>query len=728
MSFKQRQVLLFLIVIASFHPLRAQVKDSINIDLFSLYESASDQEGLFYLPEIKRGGPLSNAKIINERRLQAATKIQNFGGVAIAATNLAWMELDNDNNQKSLELFNIALDAQTQMHDLRGAAVVRLEMGFVNYRSLQYDDALSNFENALKILEDNKFTKDIPVTHALIAQIYLVKKDFENAQIHYLKAYNGFNTAENNFARARIGVQLAELAIRKSEFASAIKYLENSFQVFQQTGDKSGMALIYRDYGIIKFKKSEYENAISDYSQSLAYSNQLSVAKLLKETYLKLFTILSLSGNHDKSNDINILYVQLRDSIDNVERSRVLNSQLTRRDILEKESIQEMIRKGTDITYAQLSTQELEKNRQLTEAEIERLEKEKIIEDLNMAKRISDQSNIEREDKIQQLTKEKALQDLALSNKELEMSRGQTFRNTLLIGFLFIIVIAALLFTRYRNQKKSHGQLDTAYKELSDIHYKLVSAQEQLVHSQKMASLGQLTAGIAHEIQNPLNFVNNFAELSVELIDEINDPGINKDEVINDLRANLEKITHHGKRADKIVKGMLTHSRVGQAEKQPSDINRMIDELLDLSYHGNRSMDNSFTAEIIKNLDLTLPEINIVTQDISRVLINMFNNAFYSVGHRAKQKDKNYRPSVGVSTRLQGNNVVIKIRDNGMGIPEEIRSKIFDPFFTTKPAGEGTGLGLSLSYDIIVKGHHGALQVNSETNTFTEFVVTLPLI
>ena len=344
-----------------------------------------------------------------------------------------------------------------------------------------------------------------------------------------------------------------------------------------------------------------------------------------------------------------------------------------------------------------------------------------------MAKKISDQANIDREERIRQLTKDKALQDLALSQKELEVSKGKEFRNTLSIGFVFIIITGGLLYNRYRNQRKSHNQLDAAYKDLSETHHKLVSAQEQLVHAQKMASLGQLTAGIAHEIQNPLNFVNNFAELSVELIDEMNQPGINKEELINDLRANLEKINTHGRRADKIVKGMLTHSRVGQGDKQFSDINRMIDELLELSYHGNRSRDNNFKAEIIKNLDVNLPQVMLITQDISRVLINLFNNSFYAIGQRAKKEGKLFKPVVGVSTRLINNNVVIKIRDNGSGIPDEIKSKIFDPFFTTKPAGDGTGLGLSLSYDIIVKGHNGTITVNSEINSFTEFLITLPV-
>lgn len=727
MILKKRLYLLILLAFVNFFPSLAQDPDSLRIDLYSLYESTVDQEGMFYFPEIKRGGPLSGARLVNEKRLQTTEKTKNYKGAVVAASNLAWLELESGNHEKAVSYFNLALDAGNQLKSPLAISLVRVQLGYVYYKSLDYQKALDQFSMALSQMEQNKLLKFIPVTNALIAQMHFSMKDFQKARVNFQKAYDGFNSTGETIEKARIGIQIAEISIRNSEFKEAREYLESSETLFQKAGDKNGLALVYRNFGIINFKNGKYENAIDNFLKSIEYVPQLSVAKLLKDTYLKLFTILSLSGNHAKSNEINILYVQLRDSIDNVERSRILNSQMTRRDLVEREAILEMLRKGNEISYQDLSTLEIEKNREVTEAEIERLEKEKIIEDLNMAKRISDQANIEREERIKQLTDEKAQQDLALSKKELEVSRGQTLRNTLLTAFVFIIIIAGLLYNRYRNQQKSHLQLDKAYKELSDTHQKLVSTQEQLIHAQKMASLGELTAGIAHEIQNPLNFVNNFSDLSVELIDELKQPGVNQEEVLNDLKANLEKINAHGKRADKIVKGMLTHSRAGQSEKQDTDINKMIDELLELSYHGNRTKDNTFSAEILKNFDTAIPPVKVSTQDISRVLINLFNNSFYAVGQRVKNEGSTFKASVGVSTKLDNNKVIIKIRDNGTGIPEGIRKKIFDPFFTTKPAGEGTGLGLSLSYEIIVKGHNGTLEVTSEPDLFTEFIISLPL-
>ena len=257
----------------------------------------------------------------------------------------------------------------------------------------------------------------------------------------------------------------------------------------------------------------------------------------------------------------------------------------------------------------------------------------------------------------------------------------------------------------------------------------LKSTQTQLIQSEKMASLGQLTAGIAHEIKNPLNFVNNFSELSVELITELEE-GVSPEEqkdITDDLKQNLEKINFHGKRADSIVKGMLQHSRSSVAEKQPTDINKMVEEFFNLAYHGMRAKDPGFNCTMEKNLAKDIPQIKIISQDISRVILNIFNNAFYAVDERSKSNGKDYQPKVSITTSFDNGKVFISIRDNGKGIPDDIKDKIFNPFFTTKPTGQGTGLGLSISYDIIVKGHNGGLVVNSKAGEYTEFLITLPV-
>lgn len=276
-------------------------------------------------------------------------------------------------------------------------------------------------------------------------------------------------------------------------------------------------------------------------------------------------------------------------------------------------------------------------------------------------------------------------------------------------------------------------------EELEKALVDLKAAQSQLIQSEKMASLGELTAGIAHEIQNPLNFVNNFSEVSQELIDEMNQE-IEKGDLLEvkaialDIKQNLEKIHHHGSRADNIVKGMLQHSRTNLGEKTPTDINVLADEYLRLSYHGLRAKDKSFNADFKTELQSNLPKINVVPQDIGRVLLNLINNAFYAVNEFRKKinNSEEYNPSVTVSTSIndKGNEIIIKVADNGPGIPKQVKDKIFQPFFTTKPTGQGTGLGLSLSYDI-VKAHGGELKVESPypggSGKGTVFIVRLPI-
>jgi signal transduction histidine kinase len=290
---------------------------------------------------------------------------------------------------------------------------------------------------------------------------------------------------------------------------------------------------------------------------------------------------------------------------------------------------------------------------------------------------------------------------------------------------MVVSLIGIILFRNNNQRKKSNllltsqkNEIEQQKKQVEESMERLQSTQSQLVQAEKMASLGELTAGIAHEIQNPLNFVNNFAEVNAELIDELETEANkgNLEEVkllAKDIKENETKINHHGKRADAIVKNMLQHSRQSSGQKEPTDINALCDEYLRLSYHGLRAKDKSFNAEFETKFDTALAPIRVVPQDIGRVILNLINNAFYAVNERQKnEKDSGYKPRVTLTTKKQADQVVIEVADNGTGMPEQIKEKIFQPFFTTKPTGEGTGLGLSLSYDI-VKAHGGVLHVET---------------
>ncbi|HSF53373.1 MAG TPA: tetratricopeptide repeat protein [Algoriphagus sp.] len=343
-------------------------------------------------------------------------------------------------------------------------------------------------------------------------------------------------------------------------------------------------------------------------------------------------------------------------------------------------------------------------------------------------------------------------QDYEFSKKTLEFEKASLRQQWIIFSaFAGLVVFLIILFIGYRNRNKLNKayhflqektiEVESKNEKLEKTLDQLKATQVQLIQAEKMASLGELTAGIAHEIQNPLNFVTNFSEISTEMILEVQEERAKsladqdqelQNEILSDIKENLKKINHHGKRADSIVKGMLEHSRTSSGEKVPTDINALVNEYLRLSFHGLRAKDKSFSADFTTDFDPKLPKVKVIPQDIARVLLNLFNNAFYACGNADfRKKNPELKPLVKVSTQILLNNsekpmLQITVSDNGPGIPETILDKIFQPFFTTKPPGQGTGLGLSLSYDI-VKAHGGELKVKSELGEFTQFMIFLPV-
>ena len=334
-------------------------------------------------------------------------------------------------------------------------------------------------------------------------------------------------------------------------------------------------------------------------------------------------------------------------------------------------------------------------------------------------------------DKIKQVQGVMAREQLRLQQLEKEKL---DFKNKikvygLIMGLVTLGIIAFLLYRNNRQKHKANSSLQAQKETVENTLQELKLTQSQLIQSEKMASLGELTAGIAHEIQNPLNFINNFSEVNEELLVEIKeelDKGNIDDAkaIANDAIENQQKILHHGKRADAIVKGMLQHSQKSKGQKEPTNLNKLADEYLRLSYHGLLAKDKSFNATLKTDFDETIGNINIIPQDIGRVILNLITNAFYAVDEKTKSGVENYEPTVSVSTKKVADKVLICVQDNGNGIPQKIIDKIFQPFFTTKPTGQGTGLGLSLAYDI-VKAHGGELKVETREGEETIFIVTL---
>lgn len=327
--------------------------------------------------------------------------------------------------------------------------------------------------------------------------------------------------------------------------------------------------------------------------------------------------------------------------------------------------------------------------------------------------------------------------DFDAQQKEQEIENAKKeyqnqIQNYLLIGgLIFLLAFAVFLLRNNRNRKKTNAILQQQNAEIERAMTNLKATQSQLIQSEKMASLGELTAGIAHEIQNPLNFVNNFSDLNTELIEEMRHAlilGNSKEamQIALDVQANQDKISNHGKRADTIVKSMLQHSRNNSGLKEHTDINKMADEYLQLAYHGLRAKDKNFNITMETNYDSSIEPVNIIPQDIGRVLLNLYNNAFYAVNDKKRKSGPDYEPIISVVTQKHNDIIEIKVKDNGMGMSDPVRVKIFQPFFTTKPTGQGTGLGLSLSYDI-VKAHGGTIKADSEEGVGSVFTIQLPI-
>jgi two-component system, NtrC family, sensor kinase len=457
---------------------------------------------------------------------------------------------------------------------------------------------------------------------------------------------------------------MADVYVRMNNLPMAFKYAFKSLHSAQKIGDIEGTAWIYGILGRAYLKLGKPDSALYYAKQGLFAAVQTGTLEFMRDNSGVLTGAYAATGDFSNAYKYHTLYISYRDSMNNAEVSN----------------------RATLLTY-----------------------------NYDLAKKQA---------QITALNQEKKMQYYFLLGS---------------LGVLTLIAtIGIILFKSNRQKHKANillskqkqlieEQRDQTNKALNELQL----TQRQLVQREKMASLGELTAGIAHEIQNPLNFVNNFSEVTVELSGDLKEEikAGNSQEALaiaGDIEQNLKKIHHHGQRADFIVKGMLQHSRSSTGERQLTDINVLADEFFKLSYHGLRAKDKAFNAEMVTDFDQSLPKINVVPQDMGRVLLNLFNNAFYAVNQKKKTAGASYKPEVMVNTLRENGYIVVRVKDNGNGIPENIKDKIMQPFFTTKPAGEGTGLGLSLSYDIIVKEHGGKIDVITKDGEYTEFIVTLP--
>jgi len=576
----------------------------------------------------------------------------------------------------------------------KGEALALARIGNTYTATGDYPKALSYALASLKIWEELDDKKGIVQSLGNISNIYLSEGDYKQAM-----SYNRQCTAQAKIIGYTRGIMINALNLgdiydRLSMPDSALKYTRYGLILARQAKDSDNIADAFNNLGNTYSELNRLDTALHYYRLAMPLWKAVDDEDGMCETTLGMAKIFKERGMRDSS-----LYYA-------------------------RQSITAGIHGGFTIRIldgSQFLTGYFKQQGQLDSA----FHYQEV--------------SIAAKDSIYSQEKLKEFQNLAFAEsqrqqdiKDKDAAYTAAIRYYMLVAvILFLLVLAFVFWRNNRRNVKARHLLQLQKEQIQTTLADLKTTQSQLVQSAKMASLGELTAGIAHEIQNPLNFVNNFSEVNREMIEELEQElhTGNLEEALAitaDLKANEEKINHHGKRADFIVKGMLQHSRTSTGERQLTDINILADEFLKLSYHGLRAKDKSFNAELVTNFAEDLPKVNIVQQDIGRVLLNLINNAFYAVNQKQKTAGDDYKPTVTVSTFASSTGGWgVTVRDNGTGIPDNIKDKIMQPFFTTKPTGEGTGLGLSLSYDIIVKGHGGSIEVDSKADEYTEFTIMI---
>ena len=654
-----------------------------------------------------------NVFLYADSALTLSRKLSFTRIVASAIENRGYGYMAKDKYDSAKQDFLTALEIRKKAGNNKGIAQSYFSLGLY-YRGIgSLHDALENFYHALEIYKgtgDNTYSGGV---RFILSQIYFNQGNDSEALINARMASEISTQTGNYYVASNALEVLGNIEFNQLHYEKALQSYKEALEMAVRSGfahANSGEIYIrigdtYQKQGEIEFSEGNPEGGLQKYNQALA----------MYDSTKKIFI--------EKNNSHSIIPLGIRIAKIHIQLKKYREARMLLDEFFKqpKNTIYE-----TDLGDAYASLAALDS--------AERNYK-KAWQEYKMYIRNRDSLYNVRNDKrffsiqLQHEFNVKEADARALQAKKDEEARESKTRQNFAIIALTILILAVLTIAliQMRNNKtkqKANKLLESALTDLK-------STQAQLIQSEKLASLGELTAGIAHEIQNPLNFMNNFSEVNHELIQEMEqeiDGGNleNLKTIAADIKSNEAKISHHGKRADAIVKGMLQHTRSSGGIKQPTDINALAEEYLKLSYHGFRAKESGFNANIHTDFDGRLCKINIIPQEIGRVFLNLFNNAFYAVKEKRLQHTNGYEPTIRVSTVAVTGGMELRIADNGNGIPKKILDKIFQPFFTTKPTGQGTGLGLSLSYDII-KAHGGELKVESKEGEGAEFVVLIPV-
>ena len=660
---------------------------------------------------------------LSKEAVRLARDIAYTKGLAEGLRTFGFSHIRLSKNNEALELLQEAMSLFESLADVRGQGTIYEYYGIIHRSLGDYKASLEFLYKGLELIKHVGDSEGEALAHYHVGVTYKYLGSYEKALDHFLKS---LSIAEKHGHWIPLSYSLNNIGLiyfETEDHENALNYLNLSLEQRRKSGDKWGEAGSLDNIGICYLKTQQYENAIDFCSQSFKISVSVNDQKGQGNSLFHLGNIYERWGEYDKALDYYEQALQIRSQVGDKRGEAEITFFLAELYANENFSCYDIDKAMRLMDNALVLGNEVKANDLLS----------KIHHGVyKMAKK-----NGQHEDALEHLEKyihiEKEIHTSAVNKKilNLEISHGvEKSRQEAEMYRLRNIELANL----YEEIKKQKEQTEIQRKNTEQALVELKATQAQLIQSEKMASLGQLTAGIAHEIQNPLNFVNNFSEINSELIEELQGERLKvqserdeleQDEIINNIKRNLEKINHHGKRADAIVKAMLQHSGTSSGQKVAADLNALVDEYLRLAFHGLRAKDQSFNVKLETDFDRSMGKVNIVVQDIGRVILNLINNAFYAVAERQKTEGTGFEPKVMVLTKSSDGKVSIAVIDNGNGIAQTMVDKIFQPFFTTKPTGQGTGLGLSLAYDII-KAHAGEIKVETRQGEGSEFIIQLP--
>jgi signal transduction histidine kinase len=642
-----------------------------------LFDELNQPYPVFLIMSTKMGllndiGRKEEASLIEAELIEFIAKNKNTNAIGLITSSMAYGYRISGRHMLAIEYYLQAIEEFEKNNDSSMLAYCYNSIAFEYAHLEMFDKSVEMHEKNIIILKQQNDTERLISSYNSAAFPNFYTKNYDKARAYMELALQTTNKQQQIYFQARQKSLEGQILMDQEQYAAAIPFFQSALQTYLEHNQVSSIPFAYVFLARCYYNLEDYPKALENALLCLKNENEYNRGRVRvkKEITLLIAEIYNKIGQQGNAYRYMKMHHEIRDESDKLDATnRLADARII--SIIEK-----------------------------SQNKIDAIEKEK----------------------------EQSMQQNRVQRLWLFSIAG---------GLLSAILILFILYRNNKSKQKANTLLNKQKEEIEqqkniaeNTLAELKVTQNQLIQSEKMASLGELTAGIAHEIQNPLNFVNNFSEVSNELIDEMNEE-IEKEDfeeakaIAADIKQNLEKINHHGKRADAIVKGMLQHSRSSSTTKEPTDINKLADEYLRLAYHGLRAKDKTFNATLNTDFDESIGNIKVFPQDIGRVILNLITNAFYAVTEKKKQHPTGYEPTVTIITKKTGQKVTILVKDNGNGIPKHILDKIFQPFFTTKPTGKGTGLGLSLSYDII-KAHNGELNVETKEQQGTTFTIVLP--